>query len=132
MGAVRSGCRCEACWKMALLASADGGAHVELEALRHRSESDARMLMHTVRWSGWSGELVLKLLASARCCSLICCTSGEAASAVEAAGLAVLAAASICSAGMVSVCWSCWDRSRGSVRTDMVTGGVSVSNSGSC
>jgi hypothetical protein len=82
------------CWKMARLASTDGGFHVELLALRHRSDSEARMLMHTVRLSGWSGELVLKLFASARCCSVVCASAWVPT--------AVPVAASMDSAGMVS------------------------------
>ena len=37
---------------------------------RQRSESEARMLMHTVRSRGWCSLLVLKELASCRCCSV--------------------------------------------------------------
>jgi hypothetical protein len=110
---------------MALVASAEGGDHVAALARRHRSESEARMLMHTVRSSGWCSLLVLKELASWSCCSLG--PAGAATMAPSMPGAAMAVAAIICgfcaamtSAGMVRVCCSCADRSRGSVRTDMV------------
>lgn len=102
-----------ACWKMALVASAEGGAHVARFALRQRSESEARMLITTVRLSGWSGEVVLKSLAAWRAWS-------PGTMAPVSAGMgATPAAAASASCGMVRA-WCSWaDTSRGSVRTDI-------------
>ena len=59
------------CWKIARVASAEGGDHVAFCLRRQRSESEARMLITTVRLSGCSGLEVLKSLAAARCWSLL-------------------------------------------------------------
>jgi hypothetical protein len=123
VGAVRvAGSRARACWKIDLVASAEGGAQVAALARRHRSESDARMLMQTVRSSGWCSLLVLKELASWRVCSF----GPGAAIMAPSMDPAVWPMAmcwpceAITSAGMVSVCCSWADRSRGSVRTDIL------------
>ena len=99
---------------MLLVASAEGGDQVAACDFRQRSESDARMLMHTVRSSGCCMLLVLKVLASFRCCSL-------AEGSLLPTTMVVLCwpAAVITSAGIVSVFWSWVLRSRGSVRTDI-------------
>jgi hypothetical protein len=55
-----------ACWKIDLVASDEGGDQVAVLARRQRSEREARMLMHTVRSSGWCSLFVLKVLASCR------------------------------------------------------------------
>lgn len=53
------------CWKMARVASAEGGAQVARDFLRQRSLSEARMLTTTVRLSGCAALVVLKSLAAA-------------------------------------------------------------------
>ena len=53
------------CWKMARVASAEGGAQVARDFLRQRSLSEERMLTTTVRLSGCAALVVLKSLAAA-------------------------------------------------------------------
>ena len=109
-----------ACWKIDLVASAEGGAQVAVLARRHRSESEARMLMHTVRSSGWCSLLVLNVLASCMCVSVGPASTGAAVWDGTMAMLICWPWEAITSAGMVSVCCSWADRSRGSVRTDIL------------
>ena len=73
---------------MALVASAEGVQDAAV-FLRQRSLSDARIWTTMVRWSGCSGLVVLKELASASACSL-----GPAATiaVIGSAGAAVCAA----------------------------------------
>ena len=75
---------------MDLVASADGGAQVAACDLRQRSASEARMLTHTVRSSGWCSLVVLKVLASWSCCSAGT-SSLPAAGALTGAGASVVA-----------------------------------------
>ena len=123
VGAVRgTGSRTRACWKIDLVASAEGGDHVAALARKQRSESEARMLMHTVRSSGWCSFVVLNELASWSCCSDGPWAATMAPSMEEAVGTGAIICGlcdAITSAGMVSVCCSWADRSRGSVRTDI-------------
>ena len=51
---------------MDLVASAEGGAQTADCDFRQRSANELRMLMHTVRSSGWCSLVVLNELASAR------------------------------------------------------------------
>ena len=105
-----------ACWKMDLVASLEGGAQTAACDFRQRSESEARMLTQTVRSRGWCSLVLWKVLASCSCWS-------AGTSSVPAAGAPTAAcgwpAEAMTSAGMVRVCCSCCERSRGSVRTDI-------------
>ena len=104
---------------MAFVASLEGGLHVARDFFRHRSASDERMLITTVRLSGWLGFDVLKSLACARCWSL----TGAATMAVSApagamSGPSACAAVMTC-CGMDSACCMPGDISLGSVRMDI-------------
>ena len=104
---------------MALVASLEGGLHVARAFFRHRSESDERMLITTVRLSGWWGLEVLKSLACARCWSW----TGEETMAVSApagamSGPSACAAVMTC-CGRVRAWAMPADISLGSVRMDI-------------
>lgn len=60
----------QACWKIARVASCEGGDQVAFCLRRQRSDSDARMFTTTVRERGCSGLLVWNSLETARDCSL--------------------------------------------------------------
>ena len=114
------------CWKMARVASADGGAQVAFCLRRQRSESEARMLITTVRLSGCWGLEVLKSLAPARCCSLSmaapvpCAIAPDGAGAMKGPGPPAAAADCMMAGSMCRVCCIAWERSaRGSVRIDI-------------
>ena len=132
------------CWKIALVASADGGLQVARDFLRQRSASDERMLITTVRLSGWFGFEVLNSenclgeacrwivqgrdakvanapLAAARCWSL-----GAAAIISWPAGAGAMSGPSACwaavrmtSCGIIRACCMPADISLGSERTDI-------------
>ena len=113
------------CWRMALVASADGGLHVARDFFRHRSESEERMLITTVRLSGWLGLEVLNSLACARCCSLPTPLPERASSVPAGAGAMswpsddCCAAVRITSCGISRACCMPGDISFGSERTDI-------------
>ena len=102
---------------MDLVASAEGGAQTADCDFRQRSANELRMLMHTVRSSGWCSLVVLNELASARVWSLG--TASRPPEECAPMDSVCWLAAVITSAGMVRVCWSWALRSRGSVRTDI-------------
>ena len=105
------------CWKIALVASAEGGDQVAFDFFRQRSFSEARMLTTTVRLSGCSGLEVLKSLAAARCCSFMAPSTGAA---TMAPSWPWAAAERMTCSGIMSACCIWGEISLGSVRTDIV------------
>ena len=121
------------CWRMALVASAEGGVQVARDFFRHRSASEERMLITTVRLSGWLGLDVLNSLACARCCSLAATLlPGRASSVPAGAGPMSWPSADCCAAqrmtscGIIRVCCMAGDISLVSVRMDILSGSANT------